>query len=250
MGNDNKRGRKAKETDYNNIFAVRLRELIDKTGKTQQGIADSIGVSRQALNKWVNGETVPDIFSAVKIADLFDVSTDYLTGRTDVSSVDADVQTACKVTGLSENSVRNLSIIKNTDKNLSYKPNNIKKIMLCPRIKIADYLISNFQFWSFCYDISCTLNDKKLFEESVFNIKETITRHIDEEIRLNPSYSEDEDLSVMDYNLDIENEEEWFEFKKWELFKHLERFSNEIIDNYEDFCIKEREQDADNNKEG
>ena len=40
MSNENKKGRKSKETDYNNIFAVRLRELINATEKKQQEIAD------------------------------------------------------------------------------------------------------------------------------------------------------------------------------------------------------------------
>ena len=82
--------------------------MIKATGKKQQEIADNIGVSRQALNKWVNGETVPDIFSAAKIADLFNVSTDYLTGRTGTKSVNPEIQAACEVTGLSEDAVRNL----------------------------------------------------------------------------------------------------------------------------------------------
>lgn len=108
MSNDNKKGRKAKETDYNNIFAVRLRELIKITGKKQQEIADSIGVSRQALNKWVNGETVPDIFSAAKIADLFNVSTDYLLGLSPTKSPDDKTKAACEVTGLEEEYIETL----------------------------------------------------------------------------------------------------------------------------------------------
>lgn len=112
MSNENKKGRKSKETDYNNIFAVRLRELINATEKKQQEIADNIGVSRQALNKWVNGETIPDIFSAAKIADLFNISTDYLTGRTGTKSVSPEIQAACEVTGLSEKTIKNIIKLK------------------------------------------------------------------------------------------------------------------------------------------
>lgn len=235
MSNENKKGRKARETDYDNIFAVRLRELIKLTGKKQQEIADNIGVSRQALNKWVNGETVPDIFSAAKIADLFNVSTDYLTGRTGTKSVNPEIQAACEVTGLSENAIKMLSQLKNADHN---KNPDRQNRFICPRIKIADYLISGFQFWSYCYDVSCTLNYKRLSEKTIEEINENMNRHISEQKRLYSCYSEDEDLSVCDYNRDIEDEKEWLEFKKWELFKHLERISNEIIDNYEYFIKK------------
>lgn len=116
MNNENKRGRKAKEIDHNNIFAVCLRNLLEETESKQQDVADNIGVSRQALNKWVNGETVPDIFSAAKLADYFNVSTDYMTGRTDIKSKNEDIQTVCKVTGLSEKAISELNYFKDIPK--------------------------------------------------------------------------------------------------------------------------------------
>lgn len=116
MNNENKRGRKAKEIDRNNIFSVRLRKLIEETESKQQDVADNIGVSRQALNKWVNGETVPDIFSAAKIADYFDVSTDYMTGRTDIKSKNEDIKTLCRITGLSEKAISELNYFKDIPK--------------------------------------------------------------------------------------------------------------------------------------
>lgn len=148
MSNDNKKGRKAKETDYNNIFAFRLRELIKATGKKQQEIADNIGVSRQAINKWVNGETIPDIFSAAKIADLFNVSTDYLTGRTGTKSVNPEIQAACEVTGLSEDAVRNL-----------IKAQKIKSSFFNPAdefIKCSDFDMFVLNIYQYIMSILCT----------------------------------------------------------------------------------------------
>lgn len=107
---ENSRGRKKKEVNYNSPFAARLRDLLTKTKTTQPMLAEAIGVSRQAIGQWKDGNTLPDIVSLGKIADYFNVSADYLLGRTDVINADPDkrIQIACEYTGLSENSIREL----------------------------------------------------------------------------------------------------------------------------------------------
>lgn len=45
---------------------------------TQEEVAEKIGVSRQALAKWENGETLPDIEKTKALADLYNVSLDEL----------------------------------------------------------------------------------------------------------------------------------------------------------------------------
>lgn len=91
-----------RKSPFTDIFL----NLID--GMTQQQVADKVGVSRQNVGLWIKGATVPDIFTLPKIAEAFNVSTDYLLGRTEIKSVDEDVQVACKVTGLSERTINSL----------------------------------------------------------------------------------------------------------------------------------------------
>lgn len=50
---------------------------------TQEEIADKIGVSRQAVAKWENGETVPDINNCVALAELYGVALDDLVNYSD-----------------------------------------------------------------------------------------------------------------------------------------------------------------------
>lgn len=45
---------------------------------TQEEIADKLGVSRQAVAKWERGETLPDIESCIKLADLYGITVDML----------------------------------------------------------------------------------------------------------------------------------------------------------------------------
>ncbi|GAB2575465.1 helix-turn-helix transcriptional regulator [Gracilibacillus alcaliphilus] len=45
---------------------------------SQEEIAEKIGVTRQSIAKWENGESLPDIINCDAIANLFDVSLDNL----------------------------------------------------------------------------------------------------------------------------------------------------------------------------
>lgn len=62
------------------VFSDRLKELRDSSGKTQAQIAESIGVTPQAFSYYINGRE-PNYDTLVKIADYFNVSIDYLLGK-------------------------------------------------------------------------------------------------------------------------------------------------------------------------
>lgn len=62
-------------------FGMRLARLRKQKNLTQQDIADSLNISYQAVSKWENDITAPDIDAIVKLADIFDVSADELLGR-------------------------------------------------------------------------------------------------------------------------------------------------------------------------
>lgn len=65
------------------MFGKRLRLLRKKHNKSQLNIADAIGVTQSGVSQWESGTRFPDIESLRKIADIFEVTTDYLLGRTD-----------------------------------------------------------------------------------------------------------------------------------------------------------------------
>lgn len=66
-----------------------LKYLRKSQGFTQEQIAEKIGVSRQAVAKWENGETLPDIENVIALADIYGVTIDFLvrdmTAHTDTS---------------------------------------------------------------------------------------------------------------------------------------------------------------------
>ena len=60
---------------------MRLRELRTKSGLTQNEIANKLGVSGQTILNWENGIYEPKINQLIQLADLFNVSIDYLVER-------------------------------------------------------------------------------------------------------------------------------------------------------------------------
>jgi len=56
----------------------KLKAARQKSGKTQEQVAEALGVSRQTVSNWENGRTYPDIVSVVKMSDLYDISLDTL----------------------------------------------------------------------------------------------------------------------------------------------------------------------------
>ncbi|EAC7181177.1 XRE family transcriptional regulator [Listeria monocytogenes] len=63
------------------MFGNKLKILRSKANKTQEDIANILGVSRAAYSHIENGRNEPDMETIVKLANYFDVSTDYLLGR-------------------------------------------------------------------------------------------------------------------------------------------------------------------------
>lgn len=68
---------------YNAPFPTALRRLMDERGETQENIAKAAEKTRQTVSQYVNGISEPGYETLVKIADYFDVSIDFLLGRTE-----------------------------------------------------------------------------------------------------------------------------------------------------------------------
>lgn len=59
-------------------LSEKILELRKKRGLSQEALAEILGVSRQAISKWENGDATPEIFKIRLIADTFDVTSDWL----------------------------------------------------------------------------------------------------------------------------------------------------------------------------
>ena len=64
-------------------FADRLKEIRKAKGVTQKAMAEHLGMTEQAYQKYEYAMREPNHETTIKLADFFDVSTDYLLGRSD-----------------------------------------------------------------------------------------------------------------------------------------------------------------------
>lgn len=62
------------------IFSERIKEERKRRKLTQEDIAEQLGITRSAYTLYETGKTQPSLETAVKLADIFQVSLDYLTG--------------------------------------------------------------------------------------------------------------------------------------------------------------------------
>ncbi len=65
------------------IFENRLVELRKMNKLTQRQVAEHLGISQPSYIRYENGTSEPSLQNLSKLADLFDVTVDYLIGRTD-----------------------------------------------------------------------------------------------------------------------------------------------------------------------
>ena len=59
-------------------ISEKLKEARQKTGMTQDQIAEKIMVSRVTVSNWENGKSLPDIVSLISLSDLYGISLDEL----------------------------------------------------------------------------------------------------------------------------------------------------------------------------
>lgn len=63
------------------MFPERLNAVRKAKGFTAQFMADYLSIAIRTYRFWESGHSQPSLEALVKVADLFDVSTDYLLGR-------------------------------------------------------------------------------------------------------------------------------------------------------------------------
>ncbi|NLB19336.1 MAG: helix-turn-helix domain-containing protein [Clostridium sp.] len=66
------------------IFPKRMKELRKKFGLTQKAAATVLGIGQTTIANYENGTRVPDLSKISDIADLYEVSVDYLLGRSEI----------------------------------------------------------------------------------------------------------------------------------------------------------------------
>lgn len=114
------------------IFTERFRELQGKQSNTD--FAEFLGISRQTVGFYWNGDRVPDALTLIKIAQKCSVSADWLLGLTEVSSKSADIREICEFTMLNEQAVCKLHELNQ----MEYVHGFFNSLILQPNIRILE----------------------------------------------------------------------------------------------------------------
>lgn len=100
------------KTNVKSCFKKRFAELRAQSGLSQSKLGKVLSLSPATIGYYENGDRLPDIETAARIAEYFNVSADYLLGLSDTMSTEHDMKTTCEVTGLSEDTIKALQEIK------------------------------------------------------------------------------------------------------------------------------------------
>lgn len=70
-------------SDANDLFQVRLSQVMAHDGIDKKHLAERLGITYQAVSQFLSGKAKPTLQTAVKIAKALDVSLDWLCGLVD-----------------------------------------------------------------------------------------------------------------------------------------------------------------------
>ena len=78
IDNVNRMWQNVKPCHRRNMFGKNLKKLREQNNLTQENLANSLAVSRQAICMWEKGERTPKVRILAKIAKIFGVSLDHI----------------------------------------------------------------------------------------------------------------------------------------------------------------------------
>lgn len=118
------------------LCSERIRELREAKKESHATLGNAVSINEQTLKNYeqaalYKGQSTGkdrvtkiagmNINNLCKLADHFGVSTDYLLGRTNIQTADADIQASCKTTGLSEEALETVVALGDEEKEVLSK---------------------------------------------------------------------------------------------------------------------------------
>ena len=70
------------------MIGERIKQLREQCGWTQAELSRKLSITRSSVNAWEMGISVPSTILIIELAKLFHVSTDYLLGVSETSTLD------------------------------------------------------------------------------------------------------------------------------------------------------------------
>lgn len=96
-----------------NSLRYRIRDLRNNTKISGEKFGEIFGVEKSTISNWENGRSLPSISQLIKMAEMFNVTTDYLLGRTDLPNYEYKIATSGLKSKLTEEEIREIILIVN-----------------------------------------------------------------------------------------------------------------------------------------
>ena len=103
------------------LLGERIAEGRKKSEMTQNDLAKLLNVQRQVISYYEKGTRTPNIDDLATMSQLFNTTTDYLLGLTDVESTDIEIRNISDYTGLNEKA---LTLAHHFKKGFDLSPDN------------------------------------------------------------------------------------------------------------------------------
>lgn len=180
------------------IVNLKLRDLIDASGKTRKEIALNLNCDISTITKHYRGDRDVTTEFVIKYAKYFNVSTDYLLGLSDVETTDKDVQFICEYTGLKEESVNwlhNLKYAEQEDNSeaIEEKKNIINSLILLDGNISSIGKLSDL-FFDYCSAIDSAVKQK---ERAVLKlVTNGVSDDVESNVRLFKDFTDMSDLTL------------------------------------------------------
>jgi transcriptional regulator with XRE-family HTH domain len=72
------------------LFNIRLRDLRVASGLTQKELAEKLNLTHSTISKYERGELEPSNEIIITLSNFFNVTTDYLFGKSDIKDIKSD----------------------------------------------------------------------------------------------------------------------------------------------------------------
>ena len=128
-------------------FSERLNELCKERKVTQSILANAVGTTRQTIANYQKGKIEPPSDMVIKIAEFFDVPTDYLLGVNNLRTKDIDVIRIIEHTGLTSTAIIELGIMAQNKLDIGIlsvliEKGHVQELVLL----LKDAIVTNKQF--------------------------------------------------------------------------------------------------------
>ena len=198
-------------------LSQKIKELRESKHLTQQEVASSLLTTQQTVQRYENGDRIPDIGMLYRMSLLFEVSVDYLIGLSSAQSIEGDLKVASETTGLSEDAIKNIQSMADLP------AGDVESDCAVYSLEALDCFLKSDFLFVFSFNIAnCIANTKKFLKVFLENPY------------VNPKYNKDNFIES-DYAEALDNfitNVEFCEFKTSQLVNNM--FKINYIPIYED----------------